>query len=248
MIQEQNIELGDRQIQNMEDSHVGDSMKRTDIGKNNTGKNNTGNYNVGDHNTGDHNAGHSNTGHLNSRNYNTGNYNTGDSNAGIYNAGNGNIGINNTGNQNIGDYNTGDQNIGDYNTGDHNTGDYNVGSFCRLSPPSRLFDKEVTDNQYTSFMRLIPAINITKWVSSGNMTDEEKRDHPDHETTGGYLKQISYKEAWKKAWDELDSENIDEIINHECFDAEAFDDITGLDTVTLLLEKAIIKGDKNEDT
>jgi hypothetical protein len=91
-------------------------------------------------------------------------------------------------------------------------------------------------------MKLIPAINTLQWILAGDMSEEEKKANPSYAVTGGYLKEIPYKEAWKTAWDALDEEQKIKITKHSCFDAAAFDEITGLDTVSFLLEGEILDG------
>ena len=191
-------------------------------------------YNGGIRNAGGCNVGSNNAGHGNVGDYNAGDLNAGNFNRGRCNIGTGNCGVHNTGDQNLGDYNTGIGNIGD-----HNSGRGNVGSFCTEDSVIKLFDKEVTTEQYDSFMHLIPSVVVAEWVEIEAMTDEEKCQQTACETVGGYLKQIPYKEAWKKAWDNLSSDKKIAIITHECFDAVKFDQITGLCTVHDVLENAL---------
>ena len=157
----------------------------------NTGKGCTGLCNTGDCNTGNRNTGDCNTGDCN-----TGDCNTGDCNTGDCNTGNRNTGNRNTGNRNTGDCNTGDCNTGDCNTGDCNTGDWNLSSFntgCFMTEEQKimLFDKPTnwtyrdwinSDARYA--LTNIPK-NVVEWVSSYDMTDEEKEKYPTYETTGG---------------------------------------------------------------
>jgi hypothetical protein len=61
------------------------------------------------------------------------------------------------------------------------------------------------------------------------MTEEEKREHPEHETLGGYLKEIPYKDACKLMWDKLDDDEKQAVKDIPYFDADVFKEITGID-------------------
>ena len=193
-----------------------------------TGLCNTGNRNTGDWNTGDCNTG----------NWNMGNRNTGDCNTGDWNTGNRNTGNRNTGDWNTGDWNTGNRNTGDWNTGDWNTGDWNTGNrntgfFNTNSQPLYMFNKptDLTRDEILNF-RGIKALSWNYenswWIYSSNMTDEEKKAHPEHETTGGYLKTVDFKTACKMMWDSLDEEDKEAVRNLPNFDNDVFREITGI--------------------
>ena len=200
----------------------------------NTGKGCTGLCNTGDWNTGDCNTGDWNTG-----NRNTGNRNTGDCNTGDWNTGNRNTGDWNTGNRNTGNRNTGNRNTGDWNTGNRNTGDWNLSSFntgCFMTEEQKimLFDKP-TDWTYRDWINSdaryalahIPK-NVVEWVSSYDMTDEEKEKYPTYETTGGYLKVLDESESAQIWWDGLTDGSKDIIKSLPNFDAEIFRKCTGI--------------------
>jgi hypothetical protein len=195
----------------------------------NTGKANSGLNNSGDYNTGNRNTGYGNTGNRNTGDYNTGYGNTGDRNTGDYN----------TGDYNTGDYNTGNRNTGDYNTGNRNTGygnttNYSNGVFCTEEPTVCFFNKP-SEMKLSEFMCsdaryiLDRYFYLTKWIWSDDMTDEEKSRHPEHETTGGYLKSFGYKEAWINAWNRMDSYERSVVKSLPNFNADIFKDITGIE-------------------
>ena len=73
-------------------------------------------------------------------------------------------------------------------------------------------------------------LDFTFWISSREMTDQEKKDNPKHETTEGYLKTISYKEGWANFWGNLTEESKQVFLDIENFDAEIFMEITGIET------------------
>ena len=176
---------------------------------------------------------------VNTGNRNTGDCNTGDCNTGDWNTGNRNTGDCNTGNRNTGDCNTGDWNTGDCNTGDCNTGDWNLSSFntgCFMTEEQKimLFDKP-TDWTYRDWINSdaryaltnIPK-NVVEWVSSYDMTDEEKEKYPTYETTGGYLKVLDESESAQIWWDGLTDGSKDIIKSLPNFDAEIFRKCTGI--------------------
>ena len=74
-------------------------------------------------------------------------------------------------------------------------------------------------------------IDPTIWVQSEIMTDEEKKAHPHHEVIGGYLRTISMKEAWANFWGNLTEENRKVFTTLENFDADIFEEITGIKVV-----------------
>ena len=218
----------------------------------NTGDCNTGDWNTGDWNTGNRNTGNWNTGNWNTGNWNTGDCNTGDCNTGDRNTGDCNTGDWNTGNRNTGDCNTGDRNTGDWNTGDcntgnRNTGDWNTGNrntgdwnktnfssgcFCTEEQKIMLFNK-LTDWTYRDwlnsdaryYLNEIPK-NVVEWVCYYDMTDEEKAAHPEHETTGGYLKVLDEAERAQMWWDGLPEYKRKVIRELPNFDPDIFEQCT----------------------
>ena len=67
------------------------------------------------------------------------------------------------------------------------------------------------------------------WVYSEDMTDEEKEKHPEHETTGGFLRtqnKSSERQTWWNNLGEYRKRDVKAIPN---FDAEIFKRITGID-------------------
>ena len=208
-------------------------------GNHNSGNYNSGSYNSGNYNSGNYNNGWYNSGHYNNGWYNSGDYNSGRRNSGRFNSGNYNSGCYNSGNYNGGDFNSGNHNSGDFNSGNHNSGDFNSGNhnngwFSTITPKLTIFEKE------TSFSRKeilnIKGIKIlnqkcknTLWVYKENMTEEEKEKYPSYKTTGGYLKTISHKEAYKIMWEKLSQREKNEIQKIPNFDARIFQEITGID-------------------
>lgn len=194
-------------------------LERVNTGKNCTGKGNTGDCNTGDCNTG---------------NYNTGYYNTGNKNTGHYNVGNKNTGNKNTGIKNTGDFNTGDCNTGDYNAGDWNKSSFNTGCFMTEEQKIMLFNKQ-SDWTYHDWLRsdaryLLKQIpkNVVEWVRSSDMTVKERSEHPEHETTGGYLKVLDKAECGQNWWNRLFEYERNIIKALPNFDADIFEECTGI--------------------
>ena len=148
---------------------------------------NTGNSNSGDRNSGDFNSGDRNSGSCNTGNSNTGNYNSGD-----WNIGNGNSGYHNSGN-----YNSGYRNSGNWNSGNWNSGYLNTSA----QKYSFIFNKQVEKSvlahiEFPEFM----CFTLIEWIPDYKMSQQEKERHPEYVTTGGYLKEYTYKEAFRKSF------------------------------------------------
>ena len=140
----------------------------------------------------------------------------------------------NTGKANSGLNNSGDYNTGNRNTGYGNTTNYSNGVFCTEEPTVCFFNKP-SEMKLSEFMCsdaryiLDRYFYLTKWIWSDDMTDEEKSRHPEHETTGGYLKSFGYKEAWINAWNRMDSYERSVVKSLPNFNADIFKDITGIE-------------------
>ena len=210
----------------------------------NDGANNTGHSNSGDRNSGNSNSGYWNSGDRNSGDGNSGDRNSGDSNSGDSNSGDGNSGDRNSGNWNSGDRNSGDRNSGNWNSGNWNSGDRNSGdsnsgyrnsgAFCIDNNPFLiLFDKPTTirvreweNHPVHDVMR---KLDPTLWIPAYLMSDKEKAANPKYETTDGYLKTISMKDAWKNLWPNLSDDKKKLFTSLPNFDAAKFKEITGID-------------------
>ena len=173
------------------------------------------------------------TGLCNTGDFNIGNWNTGNFNTGYRNTGDCNTGYRNTGN-----YNTGDRNTGNFNTGYRNTGDWNCTSFSTgflnsIQQPLYIFNKPTDLSRddilnHRGFDVLKWNYENNWWIYSENMSEEEKKLHPEHETTGGYLKTVDFKTACQLMWDKLDNEDKQAVTNIPNFDANVFEEITGI--------------------
>ena len=164
----------------------------------------------------------------------TGLCNTGDCNTGDCNTGDCNTGNRNTGNRNTGDCNTGNRNTGDCNTGDWNRSSFNAGCFNTEEQKITMFNKP-SDWSYRNWLNsdaryLLNQIpkNVVEWVYSKDMTDEEKAEHPTHETTGGYLKVLDESECCQLWWDGLNEQQREVIFSLPNFDSDIFEQCTGI--------------------
>ena len=70
--------------------------------------------------------------------------------------------------------------------------------------------------------------NVVEWISAIDMTDQEKQEHPEHETTGGYLKVLDESEAATLWWNGLPEEDKDKIRAMPNFDFEIFCKCVGI--------------------
>lgn len=173
----------------------------------NTGNRNSGNCNTGNHNSGDRNSGARNTGNWNSGNRNSGNWNTGNYNSGDRNSGNWNPGACNTGNYNSGDCNSGDRNSGDWNPGNYNSGDFNAGNFntgcfnTHRDPTIEMFNKP------TSWTATDWGDSYAREIMLGLYEDTENKQFK---------------------WDSLSEEDKETVMSLPNFDAEIFEECTGI--------------------
>ena len=202
-------------------------------GDRNSGDWNSGDRNSGDRNSGNHNSGDRNSGDRNSGNWNSGNRNSGSWNSGNWNSGNRNSGNWNSGNRNSGNHNSGNWNSGNWNSGDWNSTSYSTGFFNSIEQPLYIFNKS-TDMSRNDFYNLLAVRAMlwkyenNWWIYSENMTDEEKAAHPEHETTGGYLKTVDFKTACGLMWDNMSDDEKAAVKNIPNFDADVFKEITGI--------------------
>ena len=199
-------------------------------GNRNSGNRNSGDCNSGDCNSGDWNSGSCNSGNCNSGDYNSGKWNSGNRNSGDCNSGSWNSGSWNSGSWNSGNWNSGDCNSGNWNSGSWNSGNWNSGFFNTDSPLVRIFNKETNvprdDIDFPSFL----SFGTTVWTSYDTATDEEKKEHKiDIETCGGFVKEISYKEAFRIAWDKANKEEHKKLLKLPNWNNKIFMEISGID-------------------
>ena len=160
---------------------------------------------------------------------------TGLCNSGDWNSGNRNSGDWNSGDWNSGDWNSGNRNSGNRNSGDWNKTSFSNGCFNTESPKIFLFNKlsdwtyqDWLDSDARWILNRIPS-NVLSWIWSEDMTDEEKAEHPEHQVTGGFLKQIEKETGRQMWWDALSDKEKEIILNIPNFDRAIFKEITGIE-------------------
>ena len=174
------------------------------------------------------------TGYCNSGDCNSGNRNSGDWNSGDCNSGNRNSGNRNSGNRNSGNRNSGDCNSGDWNSGDWNDTSFSNGVFNTKEPNIYMFD-ELTEMTYRDWLNhparfilnSVPFDEL-RWVYSEDMTDDEKKEYPEHDVTGGFLKEFDYSKNRQNWWDNLNKNDKEVITSLPNFDKEKFERVVGI--------------------
>ena len=125
-------------------------------------------------------------------------------------------------------------NSGSFNTGDFNNSSFNTGCFNVKEHKIMLFDKpsdmtyqDWLDSKARELLRQIPK-SAAEWVSTDDMTDEEKVAHSTYKTTGGYLKELDKSECCQMWWDSLDIDDKEIIKAIPNFDPDIFYECAGI--------------------
>lgn len=126
--------------------------------------------------------------------------------------------------------NSGDCNSGNRNSGDWNSGDWNSGYFNTNEPLVRIFNKATkTKRENINFPSFL-YFDLTLWVSHDTATEEEKKAHEKEiKIAGGFLKTLTYKEAFKRAWDRATKEEHKKLLALPNWNNEIFKEISGID-------------------
>lgn len=184
-------------------------------GKKNKGFWNTGYCNIGDENSGSKNIG---------------NKNGGGGNCGFFNTGYCNVGRENSGDCNYGNKNSGNCNCGNGNSGSYNRSSWNSGFFNSKEPNIRMFNKKTKLKRGDIIIPLWCLIQLTVWVSHDTATEKEREEHKEEiRLYGGFLKTLSYEEAWRLAWDKVSVTEHKELLTLPNWDNKVFKEITGID-------------------
>lgn len=217
-------------------------LRLVNVGTGNTGRGNSGFVNSGKWNSGDRNSGSYNSGSYNTGSCNSGSSNTGSCNSGSRNSGEYNSGWHNSGSYNSGWYNSGSRNSGSHNSGSHNTGDWNKairssGCFNTKASKIEMFDKP-SDWTFTKWLvsrahdiMAIVAADSTEFIPFEKMTEEEQQKHPELKACGGYYRRRTTEEIFKiqqDNWNRLSEEDKAAVTSLPNFDAEIFEEITGI--------------------
>ena len=87
------------------------------------------------------------------------------------------------------------------------------------------------NSQARSILEKCPCSH-SDFIPEQDMTDEEKENHPDYITTGGYTKiVIATKEDKQKWWDDLSQEKKDCIFELPNFDSNKFVECLGIEHI-----------------
>ena len=220
------------------------------LGKACTGLRNSGDYNGGDYNSGnynnaDYNSGNHNSSDFNSGNFNSGYRNSGSRNSGDYNSGNCNSGDFNSGNRNSGNCNSGHCNSGNCNSGNRNSGNFNSGDWNKTCCSNGCFNTELPKiflfnkpsdwtyqdwlNSDARYILMDCPSNVLEWIWGDDITDEEKKQHPEYSVTNGFLKHIEKETGRQTWWNNLSERNKNVIKQLPNFNKEIFKEITGID-------------------
>ena len=139
----------------------------------------------------------------------------------LVNTGKGCSGLCNSGNRNSGDWNKTSFSSGVFNT--------NEAKILMFNKPSDWTFRDWLDSKARYLLNQIKH-DLLEWVWSENMTDAEKEQHPEHTTTGGYLKVLDESECGQKWWDSLSYDDKMVIASLPNFDVKIFEEITGIKT------------------
>ena len=127
-------------------------------------------------------------------------------------------------------------NTGYSNTGYRNTGNWNACNkeTCFFttdqSKTIRVFNKDYSLEDWGNCNK--PSFiyfNLTQWILESEMTDEEKANTETYKTTGGYLKEYEYKEAFQASYNKASVEDKALLLALPNFDADVFFEISGID-------------------
>ncbi len=93
----------------------------------------------------------------------------------------------------------------------------------------RIFNIEVSEDEWSKARNATPKFElpIAKWVDKKYMTKEEKENWTSCNQTGGFLKTLSYQNAWAEAWPKASDAFKKWVKDLPHFDAEIFEKITG---------------------
>ena len=176
-------------------------------------------------NTNSSNSGYRNSGDCNSGYRNSGDCNSGDWNSGESNSGNWNSGDWNSGDCNSGNWNSGYRNSGDWNSGNRNSGLFNSEENPKLKMFNNMSDWTINDWNDSDAKYIMNTCPYTHsdFIDKSDMTDEEKENHPEYKTIGGFVKVFivtkKEKEDW---WNKLSDEDKDIIKSLPNFDFDIF--------------------------
>ena len=142
----------------------------------------------------------------------------------------GNSNSSNSGYSNSGNRNSGNRNSGDWNSGNWNSGLFNT----EKNPKLKMFDKDsdwtIEDwiESYARFIMNSCPCTYSDFINESDMTEEEKENHPEYKTIGGYTKTfVVTKEDKEKWWNDLSEADKNVIRALPNFDFDKFRQCVG---------------------
>ena len=99
-----------------------------------------------------------------------------------------------------------------------------------FNKPSDMTYRDWLNSDAKHLLNQIPK-DVVEWVYEKDMTDEEKEAYPTYKTTGGYLKVLDESECGQIWWDSLSERQKNIIKSIPNFDAEIFEQCTGIKVV-----------------
>ena len=121
--------------------------------------------------------------------------------------------------------NSGYCNSGDWNSGDRNSGLFNSEENPKLKMFNNMSDWTINDWENSDARHIMNTCPYThsNFIDKSDMTDEEKENHPEYKTIGGFVKVFivtkKEKEDW---WNKLSDEDKDIIKSLPNFDFDIF--------------------------
>lgn len=113
-------------------------------------------------------------------------------------------------------------------------GNWNTGCFMTIEPEIMMFNKpshwtygDWLSSDARFLLNQIPK-NVVEWIYEEDMTDEEKAAYPTYKATGGYLKALKEFESAQIWWDGLPDQDKLTIKSLPNFDADIFEQCTGI--------------------
>ena len=131
----------------------------------------------------------------------------------------------NSNSSNSGYCNSGYCNSGDWNSGDWNSGLFNSEENPKLKMFNNMSDWTINDWENSDARHIMNTCPYThsNFIDKSDMTDEEKENHPEYKTIGGFVKVFivtkKEKEDW---WNKLSDEDKDIIKSLPNFDFDIF--------------------------
>jgi len=92
----------------------------------------------------------------------------------------------------------------------------------------QIFNKDVTEDEYTKAKSSLNVKNFKLPIAVWIDIKEIESPTTTQKQLGGYLKTLSYKDAWKEMWSTLSQDDKNFFKGFKNFDADIFEKITGI--------------------